>query len=162
MMIQAFLAVAKENKQAKLLLVGDGPAKKDIEALLAEQPSNSDSIKIIPWSDNVPGLMTSADAYVLSSNYEGWGRVLIEALASNLPIVTTDVGCAGEVVLNNTHGLVVPVDDQQALVSAMLKLSQNQDFYNSCLDNIKSMDKDKIPGVNLDNYGQAWAKALLS
>ena len=62
---------------------------------------------------------------MLTSNYEGYGRTIIEALAVGLLVVSTDVGIASEYI-NNASGLVVPVGDKEALVNASLKIMRRK------------------------------------
>ena len=164
LLVKSFFQVHSQNPEVRLLIVGEGADKAKIEKIINEQEicnkGVSCPIKIIPWASNVAGLMREADAYVLSSNYEGWARVLIEALCSSLPIVTTDVGCANEVVKNHHHGFVIPVNDKKSLVQAMLSMSRNKNQYDIFKKNIASLDVEKIPGVNLTEYGKAWVSTL--
>lgn len=66
----------------------------------------------------------------MSSNYEGWGKVIVEAAAVEKPIIMTEVGCAGEIIKNNENGIVVPVDDQKAFANGMIKMIEDNDFRN--------------------------------
>lgn len=165
MLVRAFAATHKQYKNTRLVLVGQGPEEEVIRAEIATQfPPDQHSecpVTIEPWSDDVPGLMQAADAYVLSSNYEGWGRVLIEAMVAGLPVVTTDVGCVGEVILDQIHGLVVPVGDQAALEQALDRMVSDQALYNSIKHNLNTVDVRDIPGTNLDEYGRILAQTLI-
>ena len=71
---------------------------------------------------DVPHLMAAADAFVLSSAWEGMPMVLLEASASALPIVATRVGGNAEVVLEGESGLVAPPHDSAALAKHMLRI----------------------------------------
>jgi glycosyltransferase involved in cell wall biosynthesis len=161
LLIEAFARVQQEYPKARLLLVGTG---KEL-AVLQEKARTlfgkaQTTVVFLPWSDNVAGLMKAADAYVLSSNYEGWGRVLIEAMVTGLPMVTTAVGCAGEVVRDGKHGLIVPIDDTEALAKAMLRLATDKDFYAKVKHNLAILSLTDIPGTDLQNYGKDWVKTL--
>jgi glycosyltransferase involved in cell wall biosynthesis len=68
--------------------------------------------------------MQAADAYLMSSVMEGLPMVLLEAAASGLPIVSTDVGGNREIVLEGKNGFLVPPGDPQALAEAIDKLMQ--------------------------------------
>ncbi len=59
---------------------------------------------------------------MLTSNYEGWGLAAVEAASYGLPIIMTNVGCAGELIKDGVSGLVVPVGDQKKLTEAMGQL----------------------------------------
>ncbi|MEK7460530.1 MAG: glycosyltransferase [Patescibacteria group bacterium] len=74
------------------------------------------------WQNNLASYYKSADMFLITSNYEGYGMTAIEALASECPVVMTDVGCAGYVVLHGENGLVVPVGDKEALERAIARV----------------------------------------
>ena len=121
MLLDAFAAVHRTHPKTHLVLVGHGP-----ESLKLQQRATmlglGDAVTFLPWTDTVAALMKSADVYALSSNYEGWGRVLIEAMGAGVPSVTTDVGCVGEVFFDGRHGRVVPVGDVRAFADALAEL----------------------------------------
>lgn len=123
LLLRAFVTVQAQYPEARLVLVGSGPDSVTLQAsvklLLA---ATSEAVTFVPWSDNVPALLRTADIYALSSNYEGYARVIPEAMATGLPIVMTDVGCAGELCIHEQHGLVVPVADELAFTSALKTL----------------------------------------
>lgn len=161
LLIRAFAAAYRENPKLRLRIVGMGPEQGRIETDIQKFfPTDAVPILIESWSSDVSSLMQEADAFVLSSNYEGWARVLIEAILARLPIVTTAVGCAGEVVQHGLHGLVVPVNEQEALTNAFLQLSTDTNLYHSIARHLAALDTTKIPGVGLKTYGVEWVKTL--
>lgn len=106
---------------AQLLIVGDGSLRDEIHALAAASPAAA-RIRFLGLRDDVPALMRAADGYVMSSAWEGLPMVLLEAGASALPAVATDVGGNREVVLDGETGLLVPARDDAALATAMRRL----------------------------------------
>ncbi|MEK7169918.1 MAG: glycosyltransferase, partial [Patescibacteria group bacterium] len=60
-----------------------------------------------------------ADAFLLTSDAEGWGRVVLEAAAHGMPIIMTNVGLAQEIIKNDESGFIIPVGDERELVLAM-------------------------------------------
>jgi len=163
LMIATFVEAYRKNPRLRLKIVGQGPEYKKIETeILREFKDTFETCPIVieKWSDDVSGLMWQADAYLLTSNYEGWARVLIESLICELPIVTTSVGCADEVVLNEQHGLVVPVNDREALSEAMLRISTDEVFYKQIKANLKALPKHLIAGSDMANYGKNWITTL--
>ncbi|MBI3420981.1 MAG: glycosyltransferase [Candidatus Sungbacteria bacterium] len=104
---------------ALLVIVGDGPDKARYEDLISWY-GLADNVMIEPWRDDLPAFFRSFDTLVISSLHEGWSRVAIEAMASGLVVVMTDVGLAGEVVRNQENGVVVPVADESTLLAACL------------------------------------------
>jgi glycosyltransferase involved in cell wall biosynthesis len=161
LLLDSFAAAHIHNPAIRLLLVGKGGEENRLRATISNFPKDTQAaIHILPWSSTVAGLMKASSAYVLSSNYEGWGRVLIEALLTKLPVVTTAVGCADEVVVNETHGLVVPVDDKEALTKAMLRISKDVALYTKIKENLSQLPS--IPGADISRYKEQWAAVFSS
>ena len=161
LMVDAFKEVYEHNPEVRLRLVGSGPQEQVVDEYIKKSfPTENCPITRESWSDSVPELMNNADAYLLTSNYEGWGRVLIESLLVGLPIVTTDVGCAGEVVKDGEHGFVVPVGGKSELVDSMREMVNNKSLYSEMVSNISSLPINRIPGTDVESYGVLWAQTL--
>ncbi len=163
LLLKAFEEVYNNNTDVRLLIVGSGPdeayVKEYVKTTFCKQVGEV-PVVLLPWSNKVPGLMKAVDSYVLTSQYEGWARVLIEAMVSGLPIVTTDVGCAGEVVIDGTHGFVVPIESEGMLIEAMSAMADNKALYESFKNNLTELNPHKIPGTNISQYGVQWVRSL--
>lgn len=120
-MLQAFAQVWKKNPKVRLFVVGDGPLRLEMESL-AKGLRIDANVKFLGIRQDVPELLNASDAFVMSSAWEGMPNVLLEAASSRLPIVATDVGGNGEIVLQGKTGFHVPPKNPEALTSAMLKL----------------------------------------
>jgi glycosyltransferase involved in cell wall biosynthesis len=81
-------------------------------------------------------------------------------MCCDLPTVTTDVGCANELLIDGVHGLVVPADNQLALELAIREISTNKNLYSQIKNNLKHLDKNTLAGVDINSYGEAWAQSL--
>lgn len=121
MLVRAFTKVLERGVHAKLLLYGKGSEEGMLRELANDAPVGS--IVFREWTDNPASVMRAVDIYALPSNYEGWGRVCIETLASGVPLLMTDVGCAGEIVFDGVNGLVVPIDDEWVFTEGLYKLA---------------------------------------
>ncbi|MBW4567548.1 MAG: glycosyltransferase [Tolypothrix carrinoi HA7290-LM1] len=119
--IKAFAIVLKQNPNALLIIVGIGKLKLDIEELVKELQIES-NVRFLGARSDVVALMNAADAYLKSSAWEGMPMVLLEAAATQLPIVSTDVGGIKEIVLDGESGFLVSSKNPQALAEAMLKM----------------------------------------
>jgi len=108
------------QRGAVLLIAGDGPQEAELRALARELAVDA---RFLGRVDEMPALMNAADALVLSSVVEGLPMALIEAAASGLPAVATDVGGVREVVLDGHTGFVAPPRDPAALAAAMARLA---------------------------------------
>lgn len=120
-MLRAFARVRERQPLAILLLVGKGSLQEETEALVAELGIGG-AVRFLGVRDDVPLVMSAADAYVMSSAWEGMPMVLLEAAAAGLPIVATAVGGNQEVVVDDESGFLAPPRDHEALASAMVRL----------------------------------------
>lgn len=101
-----------------LVIAGHG----QLEGMLRQRAGElgvGDNVRFLGKSLEPQSLYRAADVFVLASLIEGMPNVLLEAQAFGLPVVTTDAGGAGEVVQHEVTGVVVPVDDVQALTDAV-------------------------------------------
>lgn len=120
-LLRAFAMVREERPEAVLLIAGDGPLRPAIEELACDL-GLEETVRFLGIRHDIPELMNAADAYVMSSSWEGMPMVLLEASAMKLPIVATDVGGNREVVQDGVTGFLVPPKDSAALAQAMLRL----------------------------------------
>lgn len=120
-MIQAFANVLDKYPKALLLIAGNGPLRPLVEKLVRDLHISA-HVKFLGIRRDIPELMNAADAYVMSSAWEGMPNVLLEAHACELPVVATDVGGNREVVLDGLTGFLVPPKNPEALAQAMLRL----------------------------------------
>ena len=120
-LVRAFARVVVEEPNTVLLIAGDGPLRPSVEELVRELRLEG-SVRFLGIRRDMPQLMNAADAYVMSSAWEGMANVLLEASASALPIVATDVGGNGEIVIDGETGFLVPPKNPNKLAQAMLRL----------------------------------------
>ena len=120
-MLQAF-AAAKHEK-AKLMIAGRGPLDESLKEL-AKQLGLDEQVRFLGVRDDIPRLMNAADAYLMSSAWEGMPIVLLEAASTGLPIVTTDVGGNREVVLDGVSGFLVESGDSASLADRMQRVME--------------------------------------
>lgn len=122
-MVRGFSPVLGRHPRAVLLLVGRGALQHEVEALIHELGLAS-QVKLLGVRNDIPGVMSAADGYLMSSAWEGMPMVLLEAAAAGLPIVATRVGGNHEVVRDEETGFLVPASDSVALGQAMLRLME--------------------------------------
>ncbi|MCP5303291.1 MAG: glycosyltransferase [Pseudomonadales bacterium] len=127
-LVRAFILLLEANPQfkdkAKLMLVGDGALRPQLEQLLA-QANLSSTAWFVGSSDEVPDLMRVMDIFVLPSKAEGISNTILEAMATGLPVVATDVGGNSQLILDGETGRLVPKENPQALANALYEyLSQ--------------------------------------
>ena len=121
-LLNAFKKLHSFHPDLKLILVGDGPDKEQIKALV-NNLDLADSVILVGWQDNVYPFMARTKALVLCSRHEGWPNVLVEAMACGCPVVATDCQTGPREILgDNEYGLLVPVDDPEALAHSVEEL----------------------------------------
>ncbi len=105
---------------AALLVVGDGELRGDLVSQAARL-GLSERVRFLGIRKDVPRLLAAADAFVLSSDWEGNPLVVMEAMAAARPVIATAVGCVPELV-DETTGRLVPRGDRAALADALVDL----------------------------------------
>jgi glycosyltransferase involved in cell wall biosynthesis len=121
-LIRAFGRVVAERPDAALLMVGDGPLRPEVEALVAALTLRQ-HVHLLGWIEDLAPLYATIDICALSSLNEGTPVALIEAMAAAKVVVATRVGGVGDVVVHERTGLLVPSKDPEALADAILRLA---------------------------------------
>ena len=120
-LIRAFAKASLPNSQ--LLIVGEGEDRNTLEKL-CEELGMSHSIHMIGTRENVFPLLQASDCFVLTSRWEGFGLVLVEALAAGLPVISTDCESGPQEILvskSESLGELLRVDDTDELSSLLQK-----------------------------------------
>ncbi|MBM3281235.1 MAG: glycosyltransferase family 4 protein [Candidatus Harrisonbacteria bacterium] len=141
--IEAFAEVIQKYPEAFLLIVGKGSEENSLKKLVFRLKLEK-NICFESWTSDPFSYMKTADIFLLPSLYEGWGLSAIESLACGLPIIMTDVGCAGEVVRDGKNGLIVPVADKIALQKAMEKVIKDSSLLSSLKAGTHATDFSRI------------------
>jgi glycosyltransferase involved in cell wall biosynthesis len=117
--ISRLRSVVEEVPGVRLALVGDGPARRDLEEEFAGTPTVFTGVL---QGDELAMAFASADAFVFPSTTETLGMAMIEALASGLPVLAASTGATGEVVTNGETGLLYDPTSEASLVAAVEKV----------------------------------------
>jgi glycosyltransferase involved in cell wall biosynthesis len=119
LLLEAFSKIADAHPEWQLVIWGEGDERRSLEAL-------RDALGLqkrvdMPGITERPGLwIETADAFVLSSRYEGWGIVLLEAMAAGLPVVSFECDWGPRVMITHeSDGILVPRGDVEALAKAL-------------------------------------------
>lgn len=118
LLLRAFRAIREQHPRARLVIVGDGPAR---ATLTAEQP---DAIFAgMRHGEDLARHYASADLFLFPSVTETFGNVTLEAMASGVPVVAFDYGAAREYIRSDDSGCRVPFADAEAFVAAATALA---------------------------------------
>ncbi len=120
-LLDAFADV-RRTMNANLWILGEGPDRTAIEQRIAEL-GLQDSIRLLGFQKNPYPYMAAADVFVLSSLYEGFGNVIVEAMATGCAVVSTDCPHGpNEIITDGVNGLLVPPADARALGGALKRV----------------------------------------
>jgi glycosyltransferase involved in cell wall biosynthesis len=150
MLIKAFAKIAPVIP-SRLLILGEGPQRNQLEKLINELGIGFE-VDLPGIVDNPYPFFANADLFVLSSNYEGLPTVLVEALACNCPVVSTDCPSGPREILDNgKYGKLVPVGDEDALAQAMISSLEGE---------IQTIDSDWLQQFDQEYVASEYLSAL--
>lgn len=138
--IKVFARIVKKYPKAGLIIVGDGKEKERLMFHVSRFKIR-DSVVFEGWKKDVTSYYKTADVFLQTSNYEGYGLSFLEAFLSSATIVTTDVGIAGDIV-RGVNVFVCPVMDAECILE---KLGQALalEIQNKKLSMLSSVIRDK-------------------
>ncbi len=123
-LIEAFSLLCKKNHNLKLIIVGkgimEGELKQKVNAL-----GLGSNVKFLKDRRDIPELMSISDIFVFPSLYEGFGIALVEAMASGLPVIASDVDSLKEIVEQNIDGILIEKENPQILAETIQELVNN-------------------------------------
>jgi len=142
-LIESMKEITEKEKNAKLIILGDGEERSDLEELVSTLFMDK-YIKFLGRISNesIPKYMMASDLFVLPSVSESFGIVNLEAMASGLPIVATKVGGVPEIIKENINGLLVEPRNSIDLSLKIIKLLHNQPLAKKISNNNKSYVKN--------------------
>ncbi len=126
-LLTAIVQVRKRIPTVRLLLVGDGELRGELETQ-TQSLGLSSVVTFAGLRDDIPDILAALDVFILPSRWEGLPLVVLEAMAAGLPVVATAVGGTPEVVMDGVTGLLVPPRDPDALAQAITRLLRDPDL----------------------------------
>lgn len=155
-LIHAFWALYQYDQHIKLYIVGEGPLKESLQSLIKKLKMN-DRIILVGQLSNPFALINQCDCFVLSSNYEGQGLVLLETLIIGKPIIATDVTGVRS-VLKEGYGELVE-NNQEALAEKLIQFVER--YRQKCLPKRSSFHDEQYNQEALNQfYGKVLGKSL--
>ncbi len=160
LLIEAFYMMNDED--SRLIIIGEGELKEELESFI-EELELQDRVFLLGRDQNPFKYLSRSDAFVLSSDYEGFPNVILEALACNLPVISTDCKSGPREILSmqkgtsfylesgmelSKYGILTAVSDVEALSEAMKRIKEDEKLrekyrYMSSF-RVKDFQKDKI------------------
>ena len=124
-LIGAFTIIASQEKNAHLIVVGDGPLSASLSYRIARDPLVRNRIHLRGYRsyDELPLYYAACDIFVFPSHRDAWGLVINEAMSSGLPVISTDrAGAARDLLEDGFNGYVIPYGDRTQLSNRMREL----------------------------------------
>lgn len=158
--IEVMPQIVKKHTKVGLLIVGNGREKNNLRDKVRIL-NLKNNVLFEPWTEDLISYYKSADLFLLTSNYEGWGLTVPEAMAASCPVLMTDVGCAGELVRSGENGFVVPVGDRWALASQIENILGDQNIVEKFKNASQSLDAQLLNKEKyLAKYKESWEFCL--
>jgi len=125
--IEATPHVLANFPETRVLFVGDGDDRAALEAAIRERGLEK-SILILGFRSDIPEILTASDALLLPSRVEGFGYVLVEAMAAGIPCIASNVSSIPEIVADGNSGILHAVGDSGAVANAILSMLSHPDL----------------------------------
>jgi len=161
LLIEAFSRLTIQNRNARLLLVGDGPLYDELVELSNSLGLGSE-VKFAGARTEIEQILNDLDCYVSSSYTEGMPMSILEAMATALPIIATDVGSVGH-LLRGDHGKLLPpgnVDELARQMQSVLNdVSHMEESGKKCRTRV---EKEFSAGIQSQKFAKVYCSVLNS
>jgi sugar transferase (PEP-CTERM/EpsH1 system associated) len=159
--LEAVAKVLRKRDDVRFLWVGgdragDVPLKEKLQAQVKELGIEKKILYLGP-RDDVPSILAALDIFVSSSITEGMSNSILEAMASGLPVVATDVGGNSEIIQNREHGYLIPPRRPEVLADVLLQLASNRRLRTSLGRRARQRIEEKFSRKKMiENYQQMY------
>lgn len=155
MLLDAFGSIAEEFPGYKLVIYGDGSSREELEAKV-QQMGLADRVSFPGSFQDIHERIACSELFVMSSNYEGMPNALIEAMCLGLPVISTKVSGATDLIYHGENGLLVDVGDTAGLAHAMQMLLKDENMRESFGRNATGLNDT----LKIDDITRQWLKAV--
>jgi glycosyltransferase involved in cell wall biosynthesis len=156
-LLEAFENIYKENKNVKLLIVGDGNEKESLLKKSRNYQSKNDILFLGKRAD-IPRLLKISDIFVLPTLFEGMSNAIMEAMVSGLAVITTDIPENKCLIKNSENGILVPIKNASVIKDALIQLIKNKDLRTIIASSAKNYAKKSF---SIDIIIKKWNSALI-
>lgn len=157
-LIDIWSKVASQHPDWCLRIVGDGPDRQGLEAQAASLGLTR-CVHILPYTSDVQAQYLSADIYAMTSRFEGFGMVLIEAMSLGVPVVSYSCPCGPrDIITDGGDGYLIPPGDQVAFAQRLSQLISDTDLRQRMGQAALSSTKR----YTLDSVMQQWTELFTS
>lgn len=155
MMFRAFAKVHHDFPDWQLVVYGNGPQKDEIRGVI-ERLGMEGHIILAGKSDHVVEEMNKSSLFVMSSDYEGMSNALLEAVCVGLPVISTDVSGARDLITEGVNGYIVPVGNERALTLALSSMLSSPEK----MDEMGRQSKALAPRFREEQIVEQWEELI--
>jgi len=157
-LIKAFARFAAENKDWDLKIVGDGPEKEYLQSLINERKLE-EKIVIYPFTKDIETFYRMSSVFILSSRWEGFGLVLLEAMSFGLPIIASELPVTKELLDSKGVGLFFQNENIEDLCQKMIEMTNLEENKLSEMSNNALLLAEKF---SIDKIVLEWEEMINS
>ena len=151
MMMDAFANVHKDFSEYKLIIYGEGKYRGVLENYIKEK--GYEEFVLLPGAEKeIFDKISCAELFVLSSNCEGMPNALLEAMCLGLPVVSTDVSGAPDVIINEENGLLTHKGDTEQMAEAIRRMLTDRSLQQKCAENATKLEER----LSVDKIYEQW------
>jgi glycosyltransferase involved in cell wall biosynthesis len=155
-LLKAWHQINRSHPDWHLIIIGEGSLRTELEQLCV-QLDISQKVSFIGLVKAPYVFLRQGNLFALSTRYESFGNVFIEAMYCGLPVVATNcTGAISEIIKDNYNGLLVPIDDPDALAKALHRLMDDDDLRLKMAAN----GSDVSNRYNIENIMAMWEKVI--
>ena len=161
LLLRAFVGIASRWDRSALLLIGDGPERSRLEQL-ADELSIRDRVIFAGHHTDLPKMVGVMDVFVHTSRAEAFCQVIPEVMSLGIPVVSTDVGVARELVEDDVTGVLVPPGDVDCLRTGLERMLEQQELWPAMgVEGRRRIERFSAPRAMVQHEGQylAWLDA---
>lgn len=151
--------IKKKKPDIKIILVGDGPDRKKMEEKAAKRGLQN-SIIFVGMSSNVSDYYKNASIFLHTSRYEGFGIVLIEAMAFGIPVVAFHNNGPDEIITNGVDGFLVDKYDIVSFARQVIMLLEDETIYRQVSHNARKRANDFLPNKVTEKFEKILADVM--
>jgi glycosyltransferase involved in cell wall biosynthesis len=158
LLLKAWSIVKEQDRDYSLTIVGSGGEQENLTILINELDIQ-DSVEIQPFTKNIDSYYSEASIYVMSSRFEGFGMVLLEAASHSIPLVSFDCDMGPREIITPSSGWLAEPESPEALAQAMLKAIEaleDDETYQQYSESSYSQSKN----YSIDMVLQKWMKLI--
>ena len=156
--VEVFMKV-KEKIPAVLVLIGDGPERPDIESFARHSECHHE-IRFLGKQDQIEDILPIADLFLLPSEYESFGLAALEAMAAEVPVISSDAGGLPEININGFSGYLCPVGNVDEMSAKAIEILSEETTHEAFRKNALSQALKFGIGNVIPQYESLYARVI--